>query len=123
MPGRDPLATMEDEARQLIATRKQAVRRDRSWDSKRTRMTYDLPRATIQRVTAVAESLKKDWPDVRIGDVACIMLEAAANLYEGGHWEILVSPRVSRGKIEASADVASDSKKKGKRSQATAKPG
>ncbi len=60
--------------------------RDRSWDARRSRATYDLPAELIESVRAIARELADAHPEakVRVSDVARMLLEHGVEAYERG---------------------------------------
>jgi len=68
-------------------------KRDRSWDAKRSRATYDLPPELIERVRIIAGELAKAHPEdkLRVSDVARMLLEHGAEAYERGELELDLS--------------------------------
>lgn len=105
---RNPLEPVE-EAADLLARRQQAREaeqvsdndagkekkgRDRSWDAQRSKATYDLPPALIDRIRALADELTEAYPDarVRISDVVRLLLEAGLAEYEAGHISVELKP-------------------------------
>ena len=90
---RDALATTEDQARALLAARPK-LQRNRAWDAKRTRMTYDLPQETIDAVKATQAALAHTFGgDVRVGDVADLLLREGIKRYRAGEMDIHLHPR------------------------------
>jgi len=61
-------------------------RRDRSWDAKRRRATYDLPPQLIERVRTITQQLAEAHPkaNVRVSDIARLLLELGVQAYEQG---------------------------------------
>jgi len=66
-------------------------KRDRSWDAKRSKATYDLPPSLIQRIRDIADELGESGASVKVSDVARLLLEAGVTQYESG--ELDVTPR------------------------------
>jgi hypothetical protein len=68
--------------------------RNRSWDRKRTKATFDLPQDLIDRLGSIAEDLAKEYPGakVRVSDVACLLLKAGLKEYDAGHVEVELQP-------------------------------
>lgn len=60
------------------------TKRDRTWDAQRSKATYDLPPALIQRIQALATELGTDTAKVKVSDVARLLLEAGLAQYERG---------------------------------------
>ena len=58
--------------------------RDRSWDKRRSKMTYDLPPALIARISEIATELGQGGGKVKVSDVARLLLEAGLEQYEAG---------------------------------------
>ena len=67
------------------------TKRDRTWDAQRSKATYDLPPALIQRIQALAVELGTDAAKVKVSDVARLLLEAGLAQYERG--QLAVQPR------------------------------
>lgn len=69
-------------------------KRDRSWDAKRARATYDLPPDLIEKVRAIAGELAEARPEakVRVSDVARLLLERGVEAYERGELELDLCP-------------------------------
>lgn len=102
---RNPLEPVE-EAADLLARRQQArlaaidteseekPGRDRSWDARRSKATYDLPPELIERIRMLADELTAAYPDarVRISDVARLLLEAGLAEYDAGNISVKLKP-------------------------------
>ena len=58
--------------------------RDRSWDAKRSKATYDLPSELIQRIKDIAGELGREGAAVKVSDVARLLLETGIKQYEAG---------------------------------------
>lgn len=69
-------------------------KRDRSWDAKRSRTTYDLPPELIERVRTIAGELAEAYPEakVRVSDVARWLLEHGVEAYDRGELELDLLP-------------------------------
>ena len=65
--------------------------RDRSWDAKRSKATYDLPPELIQKIKDIAGELGEEGAMVKISDVARLLLETGIEQYEAG--ELKAKPR------------------------------
>jgi hypothetical protein len=61
-----------------------SAKRDRAWDAQRSKATYDLPPALIQRIQALATELGTDTAKVKVSDVARLLIEAGLAQYERG---------------------------------------
>ena len=59
-------------------------KRDRAWDAQRSKATYGLPPALIQRIQALATELGTDTAKVKVSDVARLLIEAGLAQYERG---------------------------------------
>lgn len=82
---------------EVLARRpKPKPRRDRSWDARRKKMTYDLPEGLISRIREIAETLAAKHPGARIrhSDIARLLLEAGLERYEAGELQIELHPIV-----------------------------
>ena len=66
-------------------------KRDRSWDARRSKATYDLPQDLIQRIRDIATELGDDEAKVKVSDVVRLLLEAGLEQYE--HDQLRVQPR------------------------------
>ncbi len=65
--------------------------RDRSWDAKRSKTTYDLPPELIQKIKDIAGELGEERAMVKVSDVARLLLETGIEQYEAG--ELKAKPR------------------------------
>lgn len=95
---RDPLEPVEELPEILARRPREKPKRDRSWDAKRSRATYDLPPELIERIRELAEELTEEYPDakVRVSDVARVLMEAGLAQYEAGELEIDLQPSAFR---------------------------
>ena len=59
-------------------------KRHRSWDAKRNKATYDLPPEVIQRIRDIVEEFKQEGVNVRVSDVARLLIEAGLEQYDAG---------------------------------------
>jgi hypothetical protein len=80
---REPLAEVPEFLRRRPTP---PPKRDRSWDAKRSRATYDLPAALIERVRTITGELAEAHPEakVRVSDVARMLLAHGVEAYESG---------------------------------------
>lgn len=91
---RDPLEPLEEIPEILADRPKPKPARDRSWDAKRSKATYDLPADIIDRVRGISEELAAEYPGatVRVSDVARLLLEAGLERYEAGELDVTLHP-------------------------------
>lgn len=94
MGRRDTLKTVAEDARKVLEERPgPKPRRDRSWDAKRSKATYDLPPELIARIKQIAGEIGARYgAKVRVSDVARLLLNAGLERYEMGGLEIEVQP-------------------------------
>jgi hypothetical protein len=71
--------------------------RDRSWDAGRSKATYDLPAALIERIKQIAEELGQGEALVKVSDVARLLIEAGLAEYEAGR--LKAKPRPTKFKL------------------------
>ncbi len=98
---RDPLEPI-DAIPEVLSNRQrpQRKRRNRSWDAKRSKATYDLPEDVIQWIRDVAVEMGQDYDaKVRVGDVARLMLEFARERYEAGELDERIKKRLKPVKL------------------------
>ncbi len=92
---RNPLEPVE-EAAELLVRRSHRPRRgrDRSWDARRSKATYDLPAELIERIREIADELAAEHQGarVRVNDVARLLLEAGLERYEAGELATNLKP-------------------------------
>jgi hypothetical protein len=77
----EPLAELSEILQRRSALR---IRRDRSWDARRCRATYDLPPQLIETIHTITQQLTEAHPEVnvRVSDVARLLLELGVQAYE-----------------------------------------
>lgn len=96
MPRRDAMRTVTEEALAVLERRpRPKPKRDRSWDRRRSKATYDLPPELISRIREIAKALAAEFgpgATVRVSDVARLLLEAGLERYESGELEIELHP-------------------------------
>ncbi len=86
MPRRDPLEPVDAVPEVLAARPRPKPKRNRAWDKARTKATFDLPVALIERLREVSKEMAAAHPGaaVRVSDVARLLLEAGLDAYEAG---------------------------------------
>ena len=96
LPPVEPVAALpdvlkrEDEPSRRFSGSRQ--NRDRSWDARRSRATYDLPAALIERIRDIAAELGESGATARVSDVARLLLESGLEQYESGALEVKLKP-------------------------------
>lgn len=95
---RDPLEPVEALPEVLSRRPGPKPKRDRAWDAKRSKATYDLPPALIARIKAIADELAAEHQGakVRVSDVARLLLEAGLDAYEAGELQTELQPSAYR---------------------------
>jgi hypothetical protein len=70
-------------------------KRDRSWDARRSKATYDLPTGLIERIKEITDDLaQQHGAKIKVSDVARLLLEAGLERYEAG--DIRVEPQPAK---------------------------
>jgi len=68
------------------------LKRDRSWDAQRSRATYDLPPFVIEEVRRITQEISQNFGEVRVSDVARLLIEAGIEQYEAGKLSVQPKP-------------------------------
>jgi hypothetical protein len=100
-PRRNPLEPVE-EAQELLHRRASGYTpkkgRNRDWDAKRTKATYDLPAGLLERIREIAGEIGQANGAERanMNDVARLLLEAGIEQYEAGVLDQKVQGKAKR---------------------------
>lgn len=82
-------------AKYLTSTQKPSEpksKRDRTWDAQRSKATYDLPSELIIRIREIAKELGQDGVNVKVNDVARLLIEAGLDQYDAGELDVQLKP-------------------------------
>lgn len=92
LPADGPLLTTDQEQPARPIEREPEKKRDRSWDAARSKATFDLPPALIERIRKIAEELGQGEASVKVSDVARLLIEAGLAEYDAGRLRIKPIP-------------------------------
>lgn len=99
MPRQNPAKNVPiepaDVANQYLAKRPDEKKaRNREWDKKRSKATFDLPPELLEEINRIADDLTREYPNakVRTSDVARKLLEVGLEAYQRGEVNITLEP-------------------------------